>query len=110
MKVVYVFESANSAMILEKMIIPQLEEERHNAQPVGMFFFFDNTYLMVPENPIGEKLVRLANKYGFFILCCDMCCEQRGIMNSLYQGVEVGCFPDLYKLAEKVEAQQVITL
>jgi sulfur relay (sulfurtransferase) complex TusBCD TusD component (DsrE family) len=110
MKVVYLFQSSMSAMLLENMIIPQIEEQRHGAEVVGMFFFFDNTYFFVPENPIGEKLVRLADKYGFFLICCDKCCEQRGIINNLYHGVEVGCFPDLYKLAEKVGAQQVITL
>ncbi len=110
MKVIYLLESSNSSLILNNMIIPQLEQETHGADVAGMFFFFDNSYLMVPENPIGEKLLRLSNKYKIFLMCCDSCCEQRGIINQLYPGVEVGCFPDLYSKAKTLGAEQVITL
>ena len=110
MKIIYIFQSSMAAIILEKMIIPQIEEGRHGAEVVGMFFFHDNTYFFVPENPIGEKLTRLANVHGFFLICCDYCCEQRGISGQLYPGVIEGCFPDLYTKVEELGAQQVITL
>jgi hypothetical protein len=110
MKVAYVFQSSRASMILEKMIIPQVSNETHGAEIAGMFFFDDNVYLFLPENPVGEKLTMLSSKYGFFLVCCDFCCEQRGISGRLYPGVEEGCFPDLYRLAEKYGAQQVITL
>ena len=46
MKVAYIFESSNAHRILDTMIAPQLEENRHGVDVVGMFFFFDNTFLI----------------------------------------------------------------
>ena len=42
MKVAYLLESEHAREILETMIIPQLEEDRHGAEVAGMMFFFDN--------------------------------------------------------------------
>ena len=56
MNVAYVFSTPNASYILEKMIVPQLEEERHGVTVVGMFFFVDNNYLLVKGNPTGERL------------------------------------------------------
>ena len=97
-------------MILEKMIIPQIAEERHGAEVTGMFFFDDNVYLLLPENPVGEKLTLLSSKYGFFLMCCDFCCEMRDIHGRLYPGTMEGCFPDLYRIAAEHHTEQVITL
>jgi hypothetical protein len=47
---------------------------------------------------------------NFFLICCALCTEQRGIANRLYQDVEEGCFPDLYSKSQEMGAQQVITL
>ena len=110
MKVVYFFQSANAALILENMIIPQLGREEHGAEVVGMFFFGDTTYFFLPEHPIGEQLSRLSSKHGFFIICCDFCCAQRRISGRLYPGTEEGCFPDVYRKARERGADQVISL
>jgi len=110
MKVVYVFESANASLILDRMIIPQLSRGEHGAEVVGMFFLADTVFFFLPEHPLGEKLTALASKLGFFIVCCDFCCEQRNIAGRLYPGVREGCFPDLYRLAGEKGADQVITL
>ncbi len=110
MKVIYLFQSASASILLEKMIIPQISNEEHGAEVVGMFFLHDNVYTLLPENPAGEKLTMLSSKYGFFIICCDFCCEQRNISGRLYPGIKEGCFPDLYRLAEEKKAQQVISL
>ena len=110
MKVVYVFESAHSALLLDRMIIPQLGSGGHGAEVVGMFFLADTVFFFLPENPIGEALTVLSSKLGFFIVCCDYCCEQRKISKRLYPGVREGCFPDLYQLAAERGAEQVITL
>ncbi len=110
MKVIYVFQSPTSAIILEKMVIPQIERGAHGAELVGVFFFHDNVYFFLPEHPIGEKMTRLASKHDFFLMCCDYCCEQRQISGRLYPGVNEGCFPDLYQRAQKSGSQQVITL
>jgi hypothetical protein len=110
MRVIYVFESPNASVILEKMIIPQISQEKHGAEVAGMFFLADNVYFFLPEHPIGESLSILASKYGFFLMCCDFCCEQRRISGLLYPGTREGCFPDLYKIAKERNAEQIITL
>lgn len=46
MKVAYIFSSQNSHMILDKMIVPQLLNDKHGAEVVGMMFFADNTFLL----------------------------------------------------------------
>ena len=38
MKVAYLFESEHAREILENMIIPQLEEDRHGVEVAGMMF------------------------------------------------------------------------
>ena len=110
MRALYVFRSPDASVILDKMIIPQVEKGIHGAEIVGMFFFFDNTLLFVPDNPIGAKLVRLSKQHHFFLLCCDLCTEASGIASRLYEDAEEGCFPDLCKKAEEMGAQLVVTL
>jgi len=110
MRVLYIFQSPNASTILDRMIIPQLGRGDHGAEVAGMFFFGDTTFFFLPENPIGEQLARLADKLGFFIICCDFCCEQRGISGRLYPGIEEGCFPDVYRRAKDHGAEQVISL
>jgi len=110
MNVAYLFSTPNASYILEKMIVPQLEEERHGATVLGMFFFVDNTYLLVRGNPTGERLASLARKSGMLLMGCDQCCYQRNIANSLIEGVPIGCFPDLYKALSGGKLDQVITL
>ena len=58
MKVAYIFSSQGHTVSykLGKMILPQLEEDRHGVQVVGMFFFEDNNYVLVKGDPIGERL------------------------------------------------------
>ncbi len=110
MNVAYVFSTPNASFILEKMIVPQLEEARHGANVVGMFFFFDNNYLLVRGNPTGERLARLARASGMLLMGCDQCCYQRSIADRLIEGVPIGCFPDLYKALAGARVDQVITL
>ncbi|HTT71200.1 MAG TPA: SaoD/DsrE family protein [Anaeromyxobacteraceae bacterium] len=110
MNVAYVFSTPNASFILEKMIVPQLEEERHGARVVGMFFFVDNNYLLVRGNPTGERLARVARKTGMLLMGCDQCCYQREIADKLIEGVPIGCFPDLYQALSGARVDQVITL
>ena len=58
MKVAYIFATSRHTVsyVLGKMILPQLEEQRHGATVVGMFFFEDNNYVLVDGNPIGARL------------------------------------------------------
>ena len=110
MNVAYVLSTPNASYILEKMIAPQLEEGRHGATVVGMFFFVDNNYLLVRGNPTGERLARVARETGMLLMGCDQCCYQRNIADKLLEGVPIGCFPDLYKALSGVKVDQVITL
>ena len=110
MNVAYVFATPNASYILEKMIVPQLEEDRHGADVVGMFFFVDNNYLLVRGNPTGERLARIARRTGMLLKGCDQCCYQRAIADHLIEGIPIGCFPDLYRALGGAHVDQVITL
>ncbi len=110
MNVAYVFTTPGASFILEKMIVPQLEEGRHGAGVVGMFFFFDNNYLLTRGNPTGERLQGIAKKSGMLLMGCDQCCYQRNIADRLLEGIPIGCFPDLYQALSGAKVDQVITL
>ena len=64
MKVAYIFSSQGHTVSykLGKMILPQLEEDRHGVQVVGMFFFEDNNYVLVKGDPLGERLAKVASE------------------------------------------------
>lgn len=112
MKVAYVFSTQGHTVSykLGQMILPQLEEGRHGADVVGMFFFEDNCYVLVKGNPLGERLVDVARRHNILLMACDQCCYERGIADKLFDGVPIGCFPDLYKALSGNPPDQVITL
>lgn len=112
MKVAYVFATQrhNVSYVLARMILPQLEEGRHGADVVGMFFFEDNNYVLVRDNPIGERLHAVAQRDGILLMGCDQCCYEREIADRLMDGVPIGCFPDLYQALSGNMPDQVITL
>lgn len=101
------------------MILPQLEEGRHGAEVVGLFFFDDNTYILRFGDPIGERLARVATAQGILLMMCDQCAIERGLaegapgncrVTGTVAGVQVGCFPDLYAALAGNPPDQVITL
>lgn len=112
MKVAYIFSTQGHTVSykLGRMILPQLEEDRHGVDVVGMFFFEDNNYVLVRGNPIGERLKRQADEKGFLLMGCDQCCYERDIADRLMEGVPIGCFPDLYAALSGNPPDQVITL
>ncbi|MCL2141058.1 MAG: sulfur reduction protein DsrE [Dehalococcoidia bacterium] len=110
MNVAYIFESPRAFDILATMIVPQLEENRHGATVAGMFFMFDNTYLIAKNNPLGQQINELAEKSGMLIMGCDQCCYQRNIAGNLISKASIGCFPDLYGALCNADIDQVITL
>ncbi len=134
MKVLYVLISPRAASYkLGEMILPQLEAGTHGAKPVGFFFFDDNTLILQKGNPIGERLMALARREGFFVMMCDSCALERGLAlgeprwctpkgegrkepfpiqpaPNVLEGVEVGCFPDLYAKAQALGAELVVSL
>ena len=110
MKVAYIFSSTNSQKILSSMIIPQLEEERHGAEVAAMFFFMDNSFLLMAEHDTGQRLQALHEKTGMILMACDQCAIERGIENKLVSGAMLGCFPTLYSKLGGAGIDQVITL
>ena len=125
MKVAYVFSTSGhtASYKLGRMILPQLEEDRHGAEVVGMFFFDDNTYLLRAGDPLGERVGTVARERGMLLMLCDQCANERGLAEpapagsgagyrpvGVVEGVRVGCFPGLYAALAGNMPDQVITL
>jgi sulfur relay (sulfurtransferase) complex TusBCD TusD component (DsrE family) len=120
-KVAYLFTTSGhtASYKLGKMILPQLEEGRHGVDVVGMFFFDDNTYLLRKGDPIGERLAKVAKDQNILLMLCDQCAIERGLaegepgnckVSGTVEGVQVGCFPDLYAALSGNPPDQVISL
>ncbi|SHK11627.1 DsrE/DsrF-like family protein [Hathewaya proteolytica DSM 3090] len=110
MKVAYVISSENTRTILNDMIIPQLEAGNHGAEVLGMFFVFNNTYMLEKGSEIGERLQKLHEKSGMVLLACDKCAIERNIDDKLVDGAGIGCFPTLYGILGEAGVEQIITL
>ena len=133
MKVAYVFNSPRAATYkLAQMILPQLEAGTHGVTVVGMFFFDDNVFVLRRGDPIGERLAKVASRRGMLLMMCDMCALERNLaqgaprwcdasgtgrtqpaechVKDTVDGVQVGCFPDLYTALAGNMPDQVITL
>jgi len=122
MKVAYVFSTSGhtASYKLGQMILPQLEEGRHGAEVVGLFFFDDNNYVLREGDPIGARLEKVAANLNILMMMCDRCAIERGlaegapgsarVAKGVIQGVTVGCFPDLYAALATNMPDQVITL
>ena len=123
MKVAYVFSTSGhtASYKLGQMILPQLEKGRHGADVVGMMFFDDNTFLLRKGDPMGERLAKVAKERNILLMMCDSCALERGLAEgrpwpeqarplNTVEGVQVGCFPDLYAALAKNPPDQVITL
>jgi hypothetical protein len=110
MKVAYIFSTNLAHFILSNMVVPQLEKGTHGAEVAGMFFFVDNTFLLVKGNDVGERLSSIAKETGMLLMACDRCAIERRIDGDLVDGAVIGCFPDLYKALGDVGIDQAITL
>ncbi len=112
MKVAYIFSTQGHSVSykLGKMILPQLEENAHGVEVVGMFFFEDNAYVLQKGNPIGERLAKVAARDGMLLMACDQCAYEREIENLLVEGATIGCFPNLYEALSGNMPDQIITL
>nr|WP_245580641.1 DsrE-related protein [Brachyspira alvinipulli] len=95
MKVAYIFSSQNSHMILDKMIVPQLLNDNHGAEVVGMMFFADNTFMLTKGSSVGDRLSKVLEKKKILLMACNICAIERGIDNKLIDGACIGCFPRL---------------
>jgi sulfur relay (sulfurtransferase) complex TusBCD TusD component (DsrE family) len=125
MKVAYIFRNDMSATFqLATMILPQLEQDNHGVEVVGMMFFDDNVYSLNAENEIGKRLSAVANRKNILLMICDQCALRRGMASGDFSqcgsgeieakntvdGVIAGCFPQLYGALGGNMPDQIITL
>ena len=125
MKVAYVFKtSMASTFQLSTMILPQLENNNHMVDVLGMFFFDDNIFCLKQNDPVGERLAKIAKEQKMLLMVCDQCAVRRGLAEGtfeqcgsgdvkakgLVEGVVAGCFPQLYQELGANPPDQVITL
>jgi len=121
MQVAYIFSTTGHTVSykLQQMILPQLEAGEHGADIVAMFFFDDNTYALQAGNTLGERLADVAAEQDIMLMLYDQCADERGLAvktddgyepTDTVDGVEVGCFPDLYDALAETPPDQVITL
>ncbi|MEM7527198.1 MAG: SaoD/DsrE family protein [Pseudomonadota bacterium] len=125
MKIAYVFATDMAATYkLATMILPQLEGDYHGVDVVGMFFFDDNVYCLRKGDPVGERLAKIAADKNILLMMCDQCAIKRNLAEGelhqcgtgevvpkdVVEGVQVGCFPQLYTALAPAEPDQVITL
>lgn len=134
MRVAYLFATPRAASYkLGQMILPQLEAGTHGVEVAAMFFFDDNVFVLRKGDPIGERLARIARQQGILLMMCDLCALERNLARGeprwcdpgtghgrtepatiepvdTVEGVQVGCFPDLYAALATNPPDQVITL
>jgi len=125
MNAAYIFRTnMASTFQLAFMILPQLESSSHGAQVAGMFFFDDNIFCLRETDPIGERLAIVAKEQSILLMICDQCAVRRNMaVGTLAQcgsgevraagtveGVQAGCFPQLYEAFAASPPDQVITL
>ena len=125
MKIAYVFKtSMASTYQLSSMILPQLENDSHGVDVIGMFFFDDNIFCLKQSDSVGERLSKIARDKGMLLMVCDQCAVRRGLAEGtfeqcgsgdvkakgLVEGVVAGCFPQLYSALGSNPPDQVITL
>jgi sulfur relay (sulfurtransferase) complex TusBCD TusD component (DsrE family) len=125
MKVAYVFATnMSSTFKLATMILPQLEQDIHFAEVVGMMFFDDNIFCLRQGDPVGERLAKVAKEKNILLMVCDQCAVRRNLAEGtfeqcglgqvkpkgLVEGVQTGCFPQLYQALASNPPDQVITL
>ena len=125
MKIAYVFKtSMASTYQLSSMILPQLENDSHGVDVIGMFFFDDNIFCLKQNDSVGERLSKIARDRGMLLMVCDQCAVRRGLAEGtfeqcgsgdvkakgLVEGVVAGCFPQLYTALGSNLPDQVITL
>ncbi len=125
MNVAYIFRNnMASTFQLATMILPQLEKGNHGANVLGMFFFDDNLFVLREGDPVGERLASVASERGILLMMCDQCAVRRNMAvgtleecgtgqvraSGTVNGVQAGCFPQLYAALSGSTLDQVITL
>ena len=82
MKVAYVFATNMATTFkLATMILPQLEQDNHGAEVIGMMFFDDNIFALREGDPVGQRLAKIAKEKNILLMVCD---QGGGDQNSLH--------------------------
>ena len=127
MNVAYVFSTTGQTIdyVLGEMILPQLEADCHGVDVAGMFFLHDNTFVLRGGDPLGARLVDVAEEKEVLLMLCDRCAEKRGLAERVgdhdtgraeyeprdtFENVTVGNFPDLYGALGGIGVDHVVTL
>lgn len=125
MKVAYVLTTnLASTTKLATMILPQLEQNFHGADVVGIFFFDDNLFCLRAGDPVGERLAAVAKARNILLMVCDQCAVRRNLAEGtfdqcgsgqvkargLVEGVVAGCFPQLYAALAGSPPDYIISL
>jgi sulfur relay (sulfurtransferase) complex TusBCD TusD component (DsrE family) len=89
-----------------------------------MMFFDDNIFALRKNDPIGERLSKVAKEQNILLMVCDQCAVRRDLAEGTFEqcgtgqvkasglvdGVVAGCFPQLYEALAGNMPDQVITL
>lgn len=67
MKVAYIFSSQNSHMILDKMIVPQLLNDNHGAEVVGMMFLQTILLCLLKEAVLATGFQKYWKRKKYFL-------------------------------------------
>lgn len=113
-----------STFKMNTMILPQLEQGIHGVQVVGMMFFDDNPYVLRSGDSFGARLPEVVKAQIILLMAGNQCAVRRGHAEGAFhhcstgevtpkgldEGVQVGCFPQMYVALGQVEGVRVITL
>ena len=125
MKIAYVFATNMATTFkLSTMILPQLEQNIHGVEVIGMMFFDDNIFALRKGDEVGERLAKIAAEQNILLMVCDQCAVRRNMATGTFEqcgtgevkargfvdGVVAGCFPQLYSALAGNPPDQVITL
>ena len=112
MTIAYVLKTSMASNFqLSTMILAQLEKNNHGVKVAGIFFFDDNILCLQKNNPVGERLSKVAEKNNILLMVRDQCAVRRELAEGtfeqccsievkakgLVENVVVGCFPQLYE-------------
>ena len=90
-----------------------------------MFFFRDNTFVLREGDPLGARLVDVAEEKDILLMLCDRCAEKRVLAERVgdhdsgraqyeprntFENVTVRSSPDLYGALGGIGVDHVVTL
>jgi hypothetical protein len=99
----------------------QVLRERTGGCSPDEYFFDDNKFLLRKGDPMGQRLAKVAKEKSILLMMCDSCALERGLAEGgkwpekatprdTVEGVQAGCFPDLYAALAGKSPDYIITL